>query len=263
MRPFFLLTCCLALSLGCERAPSPESPAASEAAPADLERIRPGVWVHATYRDVEGFGRVLSQGLAVAAGEEAVLVDAGWSDDPEAATAAILAEVARLARGPVRRALFSHYHDDSMAGIDAFREQGIPTYATDVTLAHLDTEAWGRPDSVLATDTTDTWLLPVGDQQIEVFYPGPGHTVDNVVVYVPQARVLYGGCLIRPGGTQSLGNTADASIEQWAESVARVRARYGDRAEVVVPSHGPPGGTDLLDQTIALVEAQRGYPVRE
>jgi hypothetical protein len=36
-----------------------------------------------------------------------------------------------------------------------------------------------------------------------------------------------------------------------AAAVAKVKARYPD-ARVVVPSHGVPGGAELLDHTIAL-----------
>ena len=123
----------------------------------------------------------------------------------------------------------------------------------------MESGGWGRPDSLLAEG--DVWSLSYGDRQLEVFYGGPGHTLDNIVVYVPSARVLYTGCLVRPGESGSLGNTNDADIDKWAESVARVRDRYQGRVDVVVPSHGPPGGPELLDHTIELVEAHRGRPV--
>lgn len=259
------IVCLLVLALGCTLAlgchspqsvqPVAEAPARPAADSVQLEQIRPGVWVHTTYRDVEGFGLVRSSGLAVVAGEDALLVDTGWSEDPEAATRQI---VRRLEADGVRveRAVLAHYHDDSVAGIAALHEAGIRTYATHQTADLMEADGWGRPDSLFAEEG-DVWTLSVGDQTVEVFYPGGGHTLDNVVVYVPHARVLYGGCLIRPGGTTSLGNTADADVEAWAETVGRVRTRYGDRIEIVVPSHGPPGGAGLLDATIRLVEEQR------
>lgn len=90
------------------------------------------------------------------------------------------------------------------------------------------------------------------------------HYADDVILVSPvAARILEdssgtvkgteAGSLVRPGGTESLGNTADADIEKWAESVARVR----DRIDVVVSSHGSPAGPELLDHTIALVENHR------
>ena len=58
-----------------------------------LEEIGPGVWVHSSYRNVVGFGRVLSNGIVVTSGDEAVLIDTGWSFDSDAATEFIMEEV--------------------------------------------------------------------------------------------------------------------------------------------------------------------------
>jgi hypothetical protein len=31
-----------------------------------------------------------------------------------------------------------------------------------------------------------------------VFFPGAAHSADNVVVYFPKKRLLFGGCMIKP-----------------------------------------------------------------
>jgi metallo-beta-lactamase class B VIM len=84
---------------------------------------------------------------------------------------------------------------------------------------------------------------------LEVFYPGPAHTRDNVVVWLPGSRVLAGGCAVRAGGATALGNVADADVPQYAASMRRVLARYPE-PEIVVPGHGAPGGVELLRNTI-------------
>ncbi|MHA7872001.1 MAG: MBL fold metallo-hydrolase, partial [Hyphococcus sp.] len=89
-----------------------------------------------------------------------------------------------------------------------------------------------------------------------VFHPGPGHTRDNIVVYYEPAKVLFGGCLIRPDGSTNLGNTADGDVGNWANAVRNVAKQFPD-AEIVIPSHGPMGRRALLDHTIALAEAAR------
>lgn len=250
----------LIIGAGCQSAEPVQSPSHSDESTTPLfEQVAPGVWVHSTVREVSGFGTVLSNGLVVASGEEALLVDAGWGADPVEDTRQILAQTERTSGAAVRLAVFSHHHADSVEGIEALRAAHIPTYASAMTADLMEAGGWGRPDSVLVNG--DAWTLHYEGRQLEVFDAGPGHTVDNVVVYVPDARVLYGGCLVRPGESSNLGNTADADIEQWAESVARVRDRYRGRVDVVVPSHGAPGGAELLDHTIELVEAYRGRPV--
>lgn len=65
------------------------------------------------------------------------------------------------------------------------------------------------------------------------------------------ARVLFGGCAVRPGSSSLLGNTEDADVGGWPEAIRRVQARF-PAVEVVVPSHGPPGDRTLLFHTIGL-----------
>ena len=247
---------------GCVGTAAPTAVPEGRALEVGVEALTPEVWVHTSYRDLEGFGRVRSNGLVVASGRDALLVDAAWGDDPGRATAALLTRLRVLWGAEVRSAVFSHHHDDSVGGVGALRRAGVPTVATSRTADLMDADGWGRPDSVLESlprtrsGGADAWTLRLGGIEVEVFDAGPGHTADNVVVYVPHARVLYGGCLVRPGDATSLGNTADADLERWAASVARVRERYPG-LEVVVPSHGPPGGPELLDHTVALVESHR------
>jgi glyoxylase-like metal-dependent hydrolase (beta-lactamase superfamily II) len=88
---------------------------------------------------------------------------------------------------------------------------------------------------------------------LEVFYPGPAHSRDNVVVWLPGQRVLFGTCAVRAAGTTALGNVADADVAEWPASIRRVLERY-PQAEVVVPGHGEVGGVELLRHTITLAE---------
>lgn len=71
------------------------------------------------------------------------------------------------------------------------------------------------------------------------------------MVWVPGARVLFGGCAIRSPTFPGRGNTADADQEHWPVAIAQVRDRYPD-VGIVVPGHGPPGDSALLTHTIEL-----------
>ena len=75
----------------------------------------------------------------------------------------------------------------------------------------------------------------------KLFYPGAAHSTDNLVVYVPSANVLYGGCAVHELSSTSAGNVADADLAEWPTSVERIQKHYPE-AEVVIPGHGLPGG---------------------
>ena len=87
-----------------------------------------------------------------------------------------------------------------------------------------------------------------------MFYPGAGHTLDNVVVWLPKANILFGGCFIRSLDSKSLGYTGEADIGQWPSSVDALLAKYPD-AKLVVPGHGAIGDLALLRHTKALALA--------
>ena len=97
---------------------------------------------------------------------------------------------------------------------------------------------------------------------VELFYPGAAHSTDNLVVYVPSANVLYGGCAVpHELSSTSAGNVADADLAEWPTSVERIQKHYPE-AEVVIPGHGLPGGLDLLQHTANVVSTQKSLSRR-
>lgn len=68
----------------------------------------------------------------------------------------------------------------------------------------------------------------------EAFYPGPGHTSDNIVLKF--RRALFAGCLIKALDAPDLGFIGDADVASWPASVRRVAARYPK--VTVIPGHG-------------------------
>ena len=90
---------------------------------------------------------------------------------------------------------------------------------------------------------------------VELFYPGAAHSTDNLVVYVPSANVLYGGCAVHELSSTSAGNVADADLAEWPTSVERIQKHY--RKQRSSFRHGLPGGLDLLQHTANVVKAHK------
>ena len=182
-------------------------------------------------------------------GDTLYLVDTAWTDEQ---TGVVLKWTEDNLSRPITSAVVTHAHKDKMGGVAALHEANVSTYAHPLTnrdAGKRDLEP-ARNDLVFDADRAT-----LADGAIEIFYPGAGHTIANVVVYVRDARVLFGGCLIRPGESRTMGNTDDADIAHWDEAVVAVEAGYPD-ARIIVPSHGPPGGRELLRHTIDLARAQ-------
>ena len=108
------------------------------------------------------------------------------------------------------------------------------------------------------TASFDLYRLNPGERRqsgsLEIFYSGRAHTPDNVVVWVPAAELLAGGCAVRAAVSGGLGNLSDASVADWAESLRRVRTAYPS-VKKILPGHGDLGGPELLQHTIDLAES--------
>jgi metallo-beta-lactamase class B len=103
-------------------------------------------------------------------------------------------------------------------------------------------------------DINEGLHLKIGDEDVNVFYPGPSHTIDNVVVYFSKRKILFGGCMIKSLDSKDAGNTADADMKQWPRSVEKIQEKYKD-AKIVVPGHGNYGDTALIKHTIELLDS--------
>lgn len=253
----------LAVLAGCATAPPrPVAPTATEIAadfpsaedvpPGEvrLRQVRDGVWVHVATQEFDGVVYP-SNGLVVRDGDGLLLIETAWGDDN---TAALLAEIEAEIGLPVRRAISTHFHDDRVEGVHVLRAASIETFATPLTRRLAEAAGNEAPDLTLDGLAEPGSAIRFGP--VEVFYPDAGHAPDNLVVYVPQAHVLLGGCAVYEGSRTNPGNLSDADLVAWPGSLARVKARYPE-AEVVIPGHGTPGGLELLDHTAAVNEAHR------
>ena len=253
MRFLRLAGCSVAalLSLRVEAAPPLQRLAV--ASPADtvyhsptltVTELAEGVYVHISFL---AFGkmRVPCNGLLVVDGGASLAVD---SPPTEAAAAELVAVAAQQLAAPLAGLVVNHFHDDCLGGLAALHRLGIPTYASARThaLAAADTNVAELPRVTFR----DSLRLRVGAREVLTVYPGPGHTHDNTVSYVPDAGVLFGGCLVKAaGGTR--GNLADADTARWSDTAREVARRF-PAARIVVPGHGSPGGRELLDYTAEL-----------
>jgi len=239
-----LLGCVLALLAGPPALAADVATVRPESLPVGLsiQALRPGVWLHVSWMTLANGRRFPANGLIVRDGDELILVDTAWGADN---TTDLLALIESELGLPVSTAIVTHFHDDSMGGTGVLRDRGIAVVGGPLTRT-LSGDG-PLPDAIAGLDTVHAVALG----NIEIFYPGPGHSEDNLVVWVPGAKVLFGSCAVRSPTFPGRGNTADADLENWPVAIARVRDRYRD-VELVVPGHGAPGDAALLSHTIEL-----------
>lgn len=199
-------------------------------------------WLHRSYLEINGV-RMHANGVLQVGAKGITVIDTPWTLD---ASRDLVDWLQREHPGLPLRLIVSHAHEDSIGGIELFAEAGAAVYAGEKTAELARQQGIRAPQWLF----TESFTLPGG---IDVFYPGAAHSTDNIVVWLKENRILFGGDVVRSRNADSLGNLADADRKAWPASLRAVIERYPD-AEIIIPGHGLPGGTELFTNTLQLLE---------
>lgn len=168
------------------------------------------------------------------------------------------------ARGPGRRAVHTlintHHHadhtfgnfvlpaDTTIVGHRRARDEVIAT-GTGIAAA-FEGPDWGDIQISPPFLCFDERLsLFIDDLEVELIHFGrPAHTTNDIVVWIPERRVLFSGDLIFNGGSPF---ALEGSVAGWIETLEMLRDLG---AETIVPGHGPVCGPEAIDEVAAYIE---------
>lgn len=211
-----------------------------------LRQLGDGVWLHTSSKEMPGWGRVPSNGLVVLGHGGALLIDTPWTP---AQTRLLVDWIDGAAGSRLVDVVVTHAHEDRTGGVSALPPTArIHALADTVELA----AKYGRVFAAADLETYST--RQTAGIRFETFFPGAGHAPDNLVVWLPESHILFGGCFVKAGGATDLGNLSDAEPASWLAAIRRVQERFPEAA-IVVPGHGPLGGPEILEHTATLIEA--------
>lgn len=171
-------------------------PLSSSSQDIEVLELQTGLYIYRSHVMIEN-QLIPANGVIVESAEEVALIDTPWDSDQ---TSQLLDWIGSNISKPVAFAVITHAHMDRIGGIDVLMYHNIPTVANVLTFEEAIKNDYTQPDYSFKTDT----LLTFGNSSLEVFYPGPGHTPDNSVVYLYGYHILYGGCFIKSSASPSL-----------------------------------------------------------
>jgi glyoxylase-like metal-dependent hydrolase (beta-lactamase superfamily II) len=206
----------------------------------------------------------ISNAAFVATRDGVVVIDALGSP---ALAEALLAEIDRVTGLPVTHVIVTHYHADHIYGLQAFKARGAQVIAHSAGRDYLNSDTaalrleasrrelapWvdARTRLVPADRGIDgDTVLDLGGERFELRHAGPSHTPEDIVVFLPRARVLFAGDLVFRGRIPFVGQ---ADSRGW---IAALDALIPLRPALVVPGHGP-----LSNQPVPDLELTRDYLV--
>jgi glyoxylase-like metal-dependent hydrolase (beta-lactamase superfamily II) len=222
---------------------------AAVAQPVQAVQVAPQVWMA---QGVSALGssanrNFISNAAFVVTHDSVVVVDALGSP---ALALELLAEIRRVTPLPVKHVIVTHYHADHIYGLQTFRDHGARVIAHTRAQEYLNSDTarlrlkdsreslfpWIDEQTRLVP--ADRWLegstqLTIGGTRFEISHAGPAHTPEDLVVWLPEHRVLLAGDIVFRGRIPFVG-LADSG--GWVKALDRLLA-YD--AQVIVPGHGP------------------------
>lgn len=211
----------------------------------ELHKVKDNIWVHTTYTDYNGI-RTPSNGIVAITSEGLILIDTPWNNGQ---TKELLELSKKVFNKEFSFAIITHAHEDRIGGIDTLLENKVDVRSTNMTMKEAEKNGYKVPQTELELLTK----IKHGNMNIDVFYPGEGHTVDNIIVWFSNEKVLFGGCIIKSTTSNSIGNIGDVNVVQWPSSLKEILEKYSD-AETVIPGHGEWGGVELINHTLDLLK---------
>ncbi len=211
----------------------------------DVHQLTDSFYVFTSYRIIKG-KRFPANGLYLITKNGAVIIDPPW----DTTQAKPLADRISDRHGSqIIMVISTHYHNDRTAGLNFYKKKKIRTYSSKATYDLCEIHNEEQPEHYFDQDTS----FAIGNHKFETFFPGEGHTKDNILLWFEKHKILYAGCFVKSLETQSIGNIQDANLDKWPGSIERVQRKYPS-PNYIIPGHFDWTGTEQLLHTLELLK---------
>jgi metallo-beta-lactamase class B len=211
-------------------------------------KVDSNVYIYTSYGDAGNYKNVDANAVVLVSGNEAILFDTPWDS---AQAEQLISWVSDSLHKKITLSVITHAHADRIGSIGTMRRHGIPTYSHYLTAQEAVKRDYPRPQHIFYNDDT---TFRCGNIEVVAYYPGAGHTIDNIVLYIPSKKFLYGGCFIKSGFSTDIGNIADADVAAWPQSLAKMKNRFKKTGfDMVIPGHGSWQSDTAIENTMRLL----------
>ena len=215
----------------------------------ELTQVKDSFFVHTSWFEHSKFGRFPSNGLIFIKNGKVLIIDTPNNNEQTEILCNYLNQTFKV---KIKKLIVGHYHNDCLGGLEYLTKIGVSSLSNKLTKEKCIENKLAITSEIFMGKK----ILDFEGETVICQYFGGGHTIDNIVVYFPDHKLLFGGCLIKDLKAKNLGNTEEAVIKEWKKTVEKISAQYPN-IEYVIPGHGEYGNSQLLYHTIKLVEQQQ------
>ena len=183
----------------------------------------------------------------IVTGQGVVVIDALGSP---ALAQQLVAAIGKVTPQPITHVIVTHYHADHVYGLQVFKALGARILAHGSARSYLNSDTarlrlqasrqelapWVDAKTELVE--ADEWLVTdrefkIGEMQLQIKHVGPAHTPEDLVVYLPQQKLLFAGDLVFRARIPFVGQ---ADSRRWIAALDDLLALD---TRLIVPGHGP------------------------
>ncbi len=220
----FLLTAAILFSFN-------HASAQTQNKPLKITPLTGNFYIYTTYNTYEQ-SKVPANGMYVVTNDGVVMFDTPWDTTQ---FQPLLDSIKARHNKKVIICFATHWHSDKTAGLEYYRQLGIATYTTVLTDELSKQNNKKRAQLLLTKDT----VFHTGQYTFETYYPGEGHTKDNIVVWFKKEKILFGGCLIKGVKDKNLGFLGDGNRKAYETTLKNVQKKFANPAFVIVAHTDP------------------------
>ena len=183
-------------------------------------------YIYTTYNTYEG-EQVPANGMYLVTNNGVVMFDTPWDTTQ---FQPLLDSIKQRHNKPLVMCFATHWHSDKTAGLEYYRQLGIKTYTTVLTDELSKKNNKKRAEFLMTKDSS----FIVGQYSFETYYPGQGHTEDNIIIWFKKEKILYGGCLIKGADAENLGFLGDGNPAEYASTLVNVQKKCRNAKFIIV-----------------------------
>jgi metallo-beta-lactamase class B len=202
-------------------------------------------YIYTTYNTYEG-NQIPANGMYLLTHDGVVLFDTPWDTTQ---FQPLLDSIKLKHNKSVNSCIATHWHSDRTEGLEYYKQQGIKTYTTVLTDEWSKKNDMKRAEFLLTKDT----VFNFEPYSFETYYPGEGHTADNIIIWFNKEKILYGGCLIKGADAENLGYLGDANVTEYFTTLKRVQAKCPTPKFIII-SHSDWNNLKSLNHSIKLAK---------
>lgn len=135
----------------------------------------------------------------------------------------------------------THFHSDHTGGNNFYKCSEIYIGNYDTAFLHKNINIEGFPTTFVA----DSLKLNLGNEVIDLYNLGQGHTMNDVIVYLENRKLLFSGDLIVNKINPVVMKVSGANVDKWIIALTKIINKRGVNG--IVPGHGKIGGKELAE----------------